>query len=193
MNGDKRVRAVFEREQPSTYTLRLEATPNDGTGGYVHAYNGTGSRAGQRVFDAGATARLEARPNSGWRFARWEVDASGSGASLNLTMNGDKRVRAVFEREPAQAKTVTLYLRADPGDGTGGYVHLSNGSGSTPGQRDFAVGDKPKLEARPAQGWCFHSWSGVTLATVWDYFNSKATFVIEGDLTVTAKFTTSCD
>ena len=107
-------------------------------------------------------------------------------------MSGDKRVRAVFEREPAQTKTATLYLRAEPGDGTGGYVHLSNGTGSTPGQRDFAVGDKPKLEARPAQGWCFHSWSGTTLQAISDYFNAKATFVIEGDLTVTAKFTTSC-
>ena len=127
MNRHKSVTANWQRVQPTTYTLRLEATPNNGSGGYVEVHNGSGNTPGQRVFNAGDYASLEAKPESGWRFVRWEIDASGTNEWKSVLMNRDKRVRAVFERE----RTVTLYLRANPSSGVGGYVHVKRTAAAT--------------------------------------------------------------
>ena len=155
INRDKTVIANWERVQPSTYTLRLEATPNDGSGGYVEAHNGSGNTPGQRIFDAGEYANLQARPNSGWRFVRWELDAGGSNTRASVLMNRDKRVRAVFEQ--VQASTYTLTVASSPS--SAGQVLIHNGSGNTPGQRIFNTGDVAQLEAVAWSGWCFWRWT----------------------------------
>jgi hypothetical protein len=47
-------------------------------------------------FEFGSVVQLEAVPNTGWRFVRWEGDLSGSDNPAELTMDGPKSVTAVF-------------------------------------------------------------------------------------------------
>ena len=159
MDGDKRLRAVFESllTQP---TLTVSAQPAGGEAGWIEVLNGTGSTSGQRLFQRGETARIRAHTNAGWRFTGWSGDASGTSVQVNVTMNGDKRVMAHWQRAQAQPGTYTLTVSANPSGGAAGYVEIVGGSGNTPGQRDFASGQSARIVAHTNAGWRFTGWSG---------------------------------
>lgn len=53
--------------------------------------------AASTTYPNGTTVRLAAVPDPGWRFVRWEGDASGSTNPISIVVNGDKTVTAVFE------------------------------------------------------------------------------------------------
>src|SRR5690606_17183186 len=64
---------------------------------------------------------VKAVPGAGWRFGRWEGDASGTADEIVVTLNGDRFVRAVFIQQ------FTLKTESTPG-GTitpapGTYTH----------------------------------------------------------------------
>jgi len=54
---------------------------------------------GQHEYDEGDTLLVIAEPDEGWRFSHWEGDVSGEEPQLEITMDEDKVVRAVFEQE----------------------------------------------------------------------------------------------
>jgi hypothetical protein len=49
------------------------------------------------VYVSGTLLSLHAMPAVGWQFARWENDLSGTANPIDLVMNADKTVTAVFE------------------------------------------------------------------------------------------------
>ena len=187
MDGDKQIVARWEQVQSITYTLYVEATPNDGSGGYVEVHNGSGNTSGQRVFNAGEYANLEARPNSGWRFVRWEVDASGTNKRASLLMNRDKRVRAVFQPQQSQVpQTFTLTVKSAS---SSGVVRFKNGNWDDEVQRTFDVGQTAEVEAQAWVGACFSYWTG-SWNSSWRGYNSAVTLSLEGagTGTITAHF-----
>ena len=82
MNADKSVTANFEK------AFTLTATPVPSAGGTV---------TGGGVYVSGADVTVSATTNSGYTFARWSGDCSGTG-TCSLTMNADKTVTAHFEK-----------------------------------------------------------------------------------------------
>ena len=62
----------------------------------------------QATFDAGVVVTLTPFANFGWRFDRWQIDASGDANPLVVTMTRDKIIRAVFVSESGEQQT-TLY------------------------------------------------------------------------------------
>jgi hypothetical protein len=85
MTRDRSTTAVFEPDTPVRYRLSIRIEGE----GSVDPAGGT--------YAAGATVTLNATPEEGWRFARWEGDASGASMSAAVTMDRDRTVTAVFE------------------------------------------------------------------------------------------------
>ena len=85
MDSDIAIEALFIRQ----YTLNLRIV---GTGGVKWDSD-------DNIFDDGSIATLTAEPESGWRFDEWQGDALGGNPSIDITMNSDKHVTAVFVRQ----------------------------------------------------------------------------------------------
>ena len=92
MTSNKNVTANFSQVN---YTLNLSKSGN----GSVRV-NGTLRSlpwSGQLV--SGTQVQLEAVPDTGWSFANWTGDLSGSAITTTITMNGNKNVTANFSSE----------------------------------------------------------------------------------------------
>lgn len=97
-NADTTVQAVYEEESIEEDTLTLEASPKEG---------GNPEYVGQTI-DVGTFASIQANPNNGFTFLRWEI-VSDNGAYLlvgNTSENavlvlgkGETIVRAIYEEE----------------------------------------------------------------------------------------------
>ncbi len=89
MDGDKVVTATFTTEPPPTYTLTVVITPT--AAGTVELLPTGG------VYLAGTVVTLTATPTTGWQFAGWSGDLTGTSNPDSLMMDGDKTVTALFE------------------------------------------------------------------------------------------------
>jgi uncharacterized repeat protein (TIGR02543 family) len=58
-----------------------------------------GSITGQGNYDLSAPATITATPSPGYRFTGWTGDASGTDNPLTITMNADKNIGAIFEKD----------------------------------------------------------------------------------------------
>jgi len=110
-----------------------------------------------------STVNLHAGPNTGYRFVRWLVNGAdaGSDPDLELLMNGDKTVEAVF----AYQFTLTVIN----GSGSGTYDE---------GAEVQIVADYPQED--------FDQWTG-DVAAVADVFSATTTIIVNGQYTVTAQ------
>jgi hypothetical protein len=86
MNADKNITAEYIK----VYTLTITLSPAEG---------GTVSPTGG-VYDTGAEISITATPSTGYVFDHWEGDVIGTDATITITMNGDKSVKAVFAAAP---------------------------------------------------------------------------------------------
>ena len=84
IDADKTVTAMFS---PIQHTLSITSTNGTVTMS-VQSINGT--------YDYGTIVELTATPNSGYAFAGWSGDASGTTNPLNVTMDTDKNITALF-------------------------------------------------------------------------------------------------
>ncbi len=156
ITDNKTVSATFAQQE---YTLSIHVDPPEG--GSVNI-NPVGT------YDYGDTVQLEAVPTSGWYFAGWSGDLSGSANPTNITINGDKNVTASFIKI--------------------GYTLTINvvGSGSitiSPAQPTYDPGTEVTLTANPALGWSFAGWSDDLSGST-----SPATLIMDSNKTVTATF-----
>jgi endo-1,4-beta-xylanase len=70
------------------YTLELDVSPSEG---------GTASRNPKAsYYPSGTSVTLTATPASGWKFASWGGDASGTASTTTITINANKNVIAKF-------------------------------------------------------------------------------------------------
>ena len=140
IDADKTLFAAFTELTGQTYSLTTNVTP-PASGTIV--VNPAGSE-----FEAGAVISLTASPAEGFQFTGWSGDASGSNTNVSLTMDADKSITAQFEALPPEAFTVTITAI---GSGT---VTL------TPAGNTYTAGSVVTLNAVPATGHEFNSWSG---------------------------------
>jgi len=85
-----------------TYTLSTSVSPS-----------GTGSvspPSGQ--YEEGSQATLTATPASGYTFDYWSGDASGSSATITITMDSNKSITAHFEEPPDYTPWIASELRS---------------------------------------------------------------------------------
>ncbi|NLG96801.1 MAG: hypothetical protein GX491_05530 [Chloroflexi bacterium] len=172
MTGNKTVTARFARV---CYSLDVSVSP--ASAGSVTANPESSQACGENKYESGTVVTLTASPADGYVFSKWEGDASGTGAQIQVTMNGNKAITAVFTQAPPVCYTLTVNVNPKEG----GTVKVE-----TPpdcGQNMYKVGTKVKLTATANKGYVFKTWSGDTTST-----NSNVELTMSKNQSVTAVF-----
>jgi hypothetical protein len=123
------------------------------------------------VHDDRTTVTLTAQPDSGWSFAGWSGDSSGSTNPLTLTMDSDKNLTAIFNQIPPQQFTLTV---------------TSEGSGDialNPAGGQYTEGTLVSATATPDSGWVFSGWSGDATGVI-----NPIAIVLDSDKSLQASF-----
>lgn len=97
---------------------------------------------------SGKQVRLEAIAADGWIFDHWEGDLEGTENPGHLTVDEEKSVTAVFDRNLSDGYTITIKIE---GNGT---------VDKDPNRDNFSDGDVVLLTASPDTGWTFFEWQG---------------------------------
>ena len=124
------------------------------------------------LYTAGTEVTAVARPDSGWRFVRWEGDLSSQEDTLAFTVSKDLFLTAVFEQALPERFTLQVYVFS-----SGGHVELSPAGGS------YSPGTEVQLTAVADPGWRFVSWGGDLNGS-----QNPAVLVMDGNKTVFATF-----
>ena len=121
------------------------------------------------AYSSGATVQLTATPNSGYTFASWSGDATGSVNPITVTMTANKTITANF--------ILT-------GSGFTLNVVANNGSVlKNPNLISYTSGATVLLTATPNSGYKFSSWSGDATGSV-----SPLTVIMSANKNITANF-----
>jgi hypothetical protein len=121
------------------------------------------------TFGSGESVRLEAVPNSGYRFVGWSGAFSGNDNPTTISMTCNKKVIANFSKI---MHILTIRVK---------------GSGSTSpadGIYNYAEGAVVNITARPDKGWVFSDWTG----DVANPDSATTTLTLEADKTLVANF-----
>ena len=147
---------------PTEYTLTVAVSPSGG---------GTVAQSPSRSsIPSGWVATLTATAASGYSFGSWSGDASGATSPIQVTMDANKSVTAVFIAQ------YTLTVAVSPSGG--GSVAKS------PDQTQYAAGTVVTLTATPAAGYTFSQWQGDATGST-----NPTTVTMNANRTVTAVFT----
>ncbi|NJL73268.1 MAG: hypothetical protein HC888_17895 [Candidatus Competibacteraceae bacterium] len=113
---------------------------------------------------------MTATPEPGWRFDHWEGDATGSAPQLDVVMDGDKSITAVFVEN--LDPTLSVLVQGN------GVVNPAAG------EHVYALDAIVYLFVTPDPGWAFDHWEGDLSGT-----NDTGQFlVMDADKSVTAIF-----
>jgi uncharacterized repeat protein (TIGR02543 family) len=108
---------------------------------------------GAHPYTQGQQVTVVATPSPGYRFSSWSGNASGTSASITVTMDENKSIIANFEVAP---QTWTLTASVSPaGSGT-----VVDESGTVVTTRTVDSGTTVLLTAKPSAGYEFVGWSG---------------------------------
>jgi hypothetical protein len=125
------------------------------------------------VFSHGDVVVLEAVPGAGAHFTCWSGDLSGAANPTWVVVDATKNIVASFA-----LNTYTLTIA-----GTNGSVKVNGALKALPWSGPFAAGELVNLEAIPAQGYHFVSWSGALTGSA-----NPTAIAMDGDRLVLAEF-----
>ncbi len=158
-------------------TLTVDST----AGGVVTVNNVTILEKLILTFNAGTVVSLNATPDSGYQFVRWNGDAYAvdniHASETIITMNGDYSITAEFEIPPPVQYTLNI-------------IGPAHGSVITPGEGRFFIyeeGTVVDLVAEPDNGYEFARWTG-DVDTIADVNASSTTITMNGDYYISAHF-----
>ncbi|MEA2054595.1 MAG: Ig-like domain-containing protein [Candidatus Thermoplasmatota archaeon] len=138
----------FTTRTPPQYTLSTSVSPSGGGSISLNPSGGT--------YDAGTVVTAIANANSGYTFDNWNGDASGTGTSVQITMDSDKSITANFV-EINEPPTVNI---TSPSEGT-----TISGTVNVQGTADDSDGTVQKVEVKINDD----SWEEATGTTSWTY------------------------
>ena len=138
MDGNKTIDANFDK----MYSLSLNVTPVDAGTIEVTPVSDNG------MFKEGSKVTLTVKPSVGHRFKQWSGDITGSDATIEVIMDGNKTIAANF------SKMFNLRVNVTPADA--GTVEVSPKSDNG----IYEEGSKVTLVAKSALGYFFKEWSG---------------------------------
>lgn len=123
-------------------------------------------------YQEGTTVALRAVANQGRKFDYWEGSASGITSRIEITMDSNKTVQAVFS-------TLTYTINSDVLPRGGGTVTLD------PYLVEYDYGTKVTARADANPGYAFQGWSGDISTTA-----NPVTITVDGSKAITANFST---
>ncbi|CAA0254566.1 Protein of unknown function precursor containing a C-terminal secretion signal. Putative adhesin [Tenacibaculum maritimum] len=159
MDRDKVISALFSKKQ---YRLTTNIIEGGSIVSSVAPVNGT--------YEHGVSLELTAVPDEGYYFVGWGDDASGSNNPLNVAMDRDKVISALFSK-----KQYVLTMNLMGNGAVTADVAPVNGT--------YAYGTVVRLTATPDKDWVFDGWNE-------DSSKLEETIVImmDEDKTISAKF-----
>lgn len=123
-------------------------------------------------YSEGSSVTLSAQPQTGYVFENWSGDASGSDATITVTMDSDKDITPVFSQLPSDQSVLTIEI-----EGSGTVT-------KSPDQNSYTNGTEVTLTAEPSPGVSeFSEWSGGVTGN-----EQTVTLTLDSDETVTATF-----
>jgi uncharacterized repeat protein (TIGR02543 family) len=164
MDSNKSVTAGFTYSGSSTGVYRIYITT---------AKNGRIIKTpDKQLYARGEQVILEAVPDQGYVFTRWQNYVNGATANpITITMNSSRWVGAHFSRAR----------------GTTGYTLTFTAHGGTvtrtPNKTSYVLGETVTLQATPATGYAFTGWSGALSGAT-----NPASLVMNSNKSVTARF-----
>jgi uncharacterized repeat protein (TIGR02543 family) len=161
MDDDKEVTAVFERRD---YALNINT---DGEG----SVNEEVVSEPNKDYTFETVVELTASPADGWNFVRWEGDLEGSDNPQEISIDEEKTVTAVFERESFEL-TVDVTGQGNVNEEQVGQAKTAYGYNSI-----------VELTAEPDEGWEFDEWQGDLSGD-----DNPKEITIDGNKNVTAVF-----
>jgi len=137
-------------------------------------------------FANGTSLTVQALPNSGYEFAQWSGDASGTSNPLTVVVNRDKTITANFRTKSVDSFTLNLNVYPQ----NSGKVRVKVNDQWTDWDYVHSIqvpkGSSVTIEATPSSGFQFSRWSGDVP------FGSKEstslTVVMDGNRSITAHF-----
>jgi sugar lactone lactonase YvrE len=158
MNSNQYAYATFTQNSAS-YTLTVgesgQGTVTSNVGG-INCVNGSGTCSA--VFNSGTSVTLSASPATNWTFSGWSGASCAGAGTCTVAMNANQSVTASFS-ENATSYTLTV---AVTGQGSitsaDSLINCSPNAGTCSETRPS--GTVVNLNAAPAGGWTFSSWSG---------------------------------
>ncbi len=151
ITGDTAVVATFTRDEtqvpkPNEYALTVNTI---GSGS-------VGVAPDKAAYTSGETVTLTAVPNSGWRFAGWSGDISGTENPYSLQLSADSTVVATFVRDVGEQQKYALTVEI-----------VGNGAVErSPDKPLYAANETVTLTALPDSNWGFVGWGGNLLAGI---------------------------
>ncbi len=100
------------------------------------------------VFTSGENVLLTAMPGTKWQFDHWEGGLTGSANPVQITMNSNRDITAVFAEVPSETFTLTVNETGQ------GYVEKN------PDREQYDDGEIVELTAVPEEDWRFDHWGG---------------------------------
>ena len=161
MNSVKNIQANFVK----IWTLATSVVPS--AGGTISPAGGT--------YDDGTVVSLTATPATGYRFDHWSGDASGTVATMSVTMSAARNVTATF------VKIWTLTVAVDPAGS--GSIALTGGGSIPPAGSIYDDGTVVSLTATAAPGYRFDHWGKDVSGTT-----ATISVTMTGNKSVTATF-----
>jgi hypothetical protein len=134
----------------------------------------------------GSTVNLEALPASGYYFSSWSGALTGTANPTTMVADCNKAITVYFTASPP-VTTTTLTVSVSPAGS--GAVKVNGTTYSPPYPRTvtgITTGSTVNLEALPASGYSFSSWSGDVTGAA-----NPTTLVANSAKTFAANFTTS--
>lgn len=126
------------------------------------------------VFTSGESVLLTAVavPETGWQFDHWDGDLTGVANPVQVTMNANRSIKAVFTEIPSETFTLTLNETGQ------GYVEKN------PHKEQYDDGEIVELTAIPEEDWRFDHWYGDLTGST-----NPEQIVMNSDKIITAVFT----
>jgi hypothetical protein len=126
------------------------------------------------VFTSGESVLLTAVavPETGWQFDHWDGDLTGVANPVQVTMNTNRSIKAVFSEIPSETFTLTLNETGQ------GYVEKN------PNKEKYEYGESVRLTAVPEEDWRFDHWEGDLTGST-----NPEQIVMNSDKVITAVFT----
>jgi|GEM_PF-1107370 len=161
MDSDKIITAIFEkRDYPLTIEIEGEGSVTE------EIISGKSTE-----YQHGTAIKLRAEPENGWEFVEWRGSASGQDDTIEVTIDGETTITAVFKR-------IDFDLKVDiEGEGEVNQEIVTQKTSSYPFKTQV------RLSAVPSNGWEFVSWTGDHEST-----NPNITVDVDRNKQITATF-----
>jgi len=153
---------IIAKFREGNYFLVTNSSPSEA---------GSVQPAGQTPYPPGTSVKVSANANEGWQFQKWSIDATGIVSPVEVLMDDDKTVTAVFQK--------VWILKTAPLPPEGGVT--------SPTEIEVPDGTPVEIVARANEGFLFSLWKDAETGEIMAPAET-ATISVDDDISLLAVF-----